>query len=129
MRPFPGPGPRTQVTLDGGMSTAWNPNGRELFFVNGGSGPTPTAWSMNVVDMDVTRAVRVGATRRLFEFNSLDLYFPCSPRCYDLAPDGQRFYVPKSVAPLPPPPVVTHINLIQNWFEELKAKVPAGGVK
>jgi len=27
-------------------------------------------------------------------------------------------------SPLPP---VTHINLIQNWFEELKAKVPAGG--
>jgi hypothetical protein len=24
---------------------------------------------------------------------------------------------------------VTHINLIQNWFEELKAKVPAGGAK
>jgi hypothetical protein len=23
--------------------------------------------------------------------------------------------------------VVTHISLIQNWFEELKAKVPAGG--
>jgi len=25
--------------------------------------------------------------------------------------------------PLPP---VTHINLIMNWFEELKAKVPSG---
>jgi hypothetical protein len=23
-----------------------------------------------------------------------------------------------------PQPVVTHINLIQHWFEELKAKVP-----
>ena len=22
---------------------------------------------------------------------------------------------------------VTHVNLILNWFEELKAKVPAGG--
>jgi hypothetical protein len=28
-----------------------------------------------------------------------------------------------------PPSAVTHINLIQNWFEELKAKVPAGGAK
>ena len=129
VRPFPGPGPRTQVTLDGGMSPAWNPNGLQLFFVKGGSGPTPTAWSMNVVDMDVTRGVRVGATRRLFEFSNLDLYFLGSPRCYEVSPDGQRFYVPKSVAPLPPAPVVTHINLIQNWFEELKAKVPTGGAK
>jgi hypothetical protein len=24
-------------------------------------------------------------------------------------------------------PVATHINIIQNWFEELKAKVLAGG--
>jgi len=39
---------------------------------------------------------------------------------------GKRFFCLQSVpaAPLPP---VTHINLIQNWFEELKAKVPAGG--
>ena len=24
---------------------------------------------------------------------------------------------------------LTHVNLILNWFEELKAKVPAGGAK
>jgi len=47
-------------------------------------------------------------------------------RCYDVAPDGQRFYARQARNP-PPPPVVTHINLIQNWFEELKAKVPASG--
>ena len=84
---------------------------------------------MNVVDMDVTRGVRVGATRRLFEFSTSIVLLMLTRRCYDVSPDGQRFYVPKSVAPLPPAPVVTHINLIQNWFEELKAKVPAGGAK
>ena len=130
VRPFPGPGPRTQVTLNGGRSPGWNPNGRELFFANPDSASTSTAWFMNVVDVDVTRGVRVGAPRRLFEFNAADLAFYCVPmRCYDVAPDGQRFYVPKAAAPLPPAPVVTHINLIQNWFEELKAKVPAGGAK
>jgi hypothetical protein len=57
------------------------------------------------------------------------LYFHCIPvRCYDVAPDGQRFYVMQQRT-LPPPPPVTHINLILNWFEELKAKVPAGGAK
>ena len=46
-------------------------------------------------------------------------------RCYDVAPDGQHFYAMQAQNP-PPPPMVTHINLIQNWFEELKAKVPGG---
>jgi len=44
-------------------------------------------------------------------------------RCYDVAPDGQRFYVVQTPT-LPPPPVVTQINLVLNWFEELKSKVP-----
>jgi hypothetical protein len=46
-------------------------------------------------------------------------------RCFDVAPDGQHFYGTQVQAPPLPPPPVTHINLIQNWFEELKAKVPA----
>jgi hypothetical protein len=46
-------------------------------------------------------------------------------RCDDVAPDGQRFYVTQTPTP-PPRPVVTHINLVLNWLEELKAKVPTG---
>ena len=37
--------------------------------------------------------------------------------------DGQRFYLMQSQT-RPPRPVVTHINLILNWFDELKTKVP-----
>jgi len=71
---------------------------------------------------------RIGRPRTLFEFDGLrDLNFDCFPsRCYDVAPDGQRFYATQSLTP-PPRPVVTQINLILNWFEELKAKVPATG--
>jgi hypothetical protein len=54
-----------------------------------------------------------------------DLGFSCAPvRCYAVAPDGDGFYLTRTQT-RPPPPVVTHVNLIQNWFEELKAKVPA----
>ncbi|MGE5360892.1 MAG: hypothetical protein ACM3NQ_17890 [Bacteroidales bacterium] len=53
-----------------------------------------------------------------------DLISGCFPaRCFDVAPDGQRFYVAQPVVAAPPPPV-THINVVINWFEELKAKVP-----
>jgi len=68
---------------------------------------------------------RIGRPRALFEFDSrvLDLRgFPL--RGYDVSPNGERFVAlqrePRSL------PAVTHINLMLNWFEELKAKVPTG---
>jgi len=51
-----------------------------------------------------------------------------SSRCLDVASDGQPSYAVEVLTPSLQPPV-TQINLIQNWFEELKAKVPAGGAK
>jgi len=67
----------------------------------------------------------IGRPKTLFDFDPADLLLACYPlRCYDVAPDGQKFYGLQS-RPVPPLPPVTHISLIQNWFEELKAKVPA----
>jgi hypothetical protein len=42
-----------------------------------------------------------------------------------VAPDGQRFYAVQ-FEPLPSRPPSTRINIVLNWFEELKAKVPTG---
>jgi hypothetical protein len=33
VRPYPGPGPAEPVSLEGGWCPAWNPTGRELFFL------------------------------------------------------------------------------------------------
>ncbi len=42
----------------------------------------------------------------------------------------ERAYISPPTRRLGPPlPPVTHVRLILNWFEELKAKVPAGGAK
>ena len=41
----------------------------------------------------------------------------------DIAPDGQRFLMIQPVEPEQPP---TQINVVLNWFEELKRRVPAG---
>ena len=38
---------------------------------------------------------------------------------YDIAPDDQRFVFIQRGMP-------THINIVQNWFEELKQLVPTG---
>ena len=35
VRPFPGPGTRSQVSIDGGTAPVWSRDGRELFFAKG----------------------------------------------------------------------------------------------
>ena len=35
MQPYPGPGAKLQISIDGGTEPTWNPSGRELFFRNG----------------------------------------------------------------------------------------------
>ena len=41
---------------------------------------------------------------------------------YDVSPDGQRFLMLKATDQ----PAPTQINVVLNWFEELKQKVPTG---
>jgi hypothetical protein len=43
---------------------------------------------------------------------------------YDVSPDGQRFLMLKSTEQAGNAP--TQINVVLNWFEELKQKVPVG---
>ena len=121
VRPYPADGPSARVSIDGGTCPAWGKKGRELYFVSpideGGRG------KMMVADFEPGSPPRLGMPRPLFEFGP-DLHFASGPlRSHDVAPDGERFYVVQS-RPYPPLPPVTHVNLIQNWFEELKAKVP-----
>ena len=123
VRPYPGPGPEVRVSLSGGESPAWHPNGKELFFL--GPGSSANRRSMMSVGFEAGAPPAIGRPKTLFDFDPADLLLACYPlRCYDVAPDGQKFYGLQS-RPVPPLPPVTHISLIQNWFEELKAKVPA----
>ena len=51
----------------------------------------------------------------------------CRPRHgpnYDVSPDGQRFLMLKPIEQAQAAP--TQINVVLNWFEELKQKVPTG---
>jgi Tol biopolymer transport system component len=121
---YPGPGPRQQVSLEGGESPAWSPTGRELFFLS-----LPDAdgkRQMMAIDLLPGRTLNLGKPRSLFAFLGPPLRLRCvSSRCYAVAPDGQHFYGVQA-APAPPTTPVTHIDLILNWTEELKARVPAG---
>ncbi|HKW25567.1 MAG TPA: protein kinase [Terriglobales bacterium] len=115
VQPFPGPGAKLQISTDGGTEPVWNPRGRELFYRNGDK--------MMVVDVTATKTtLTAGKPRLLFEGEYLPT--PATTPNYDVSSDGQQFLMVKAggtgeVAP-------TQINVVLNWFEELKRRVPSG---
>jgi hypothetical protein len=57
----------------------------------------------------------------LFEGQYVTTVFPNMSAAYDVSADGQRFLMVKE---LPQATSPTQINVVLNWFEELKRRVP-----
>lgn len=108
---------RWQVSVDGGRNPRWAHSGRELFF----QGP---ANEMMVVDVETTTAFRAGTPRKLFDADPGWLFADLSGLFYDVAPDDQRFVL-ATVAPAEGEEAVgPGVVLVNNFFEELRARVP-----
>ena len=60
----------------------------------------------------------------LFEGQYSASEWPLIDTAYDVSPDGQRFLMTKAAEQAAE---ATQINVVLNWFEELKQKVPTGG--
>jgi serine/threonine-protein kinase len=114
VQPYPGPGGKWQISTDGGTEPMWNPNGRELFYRTGDK--------MVAVDIATESSFSAGKPRMLFELQYVPT--PATLPNYDVSPDGQRFLMLKPVEQAQAAP--TQINVVLNWFEELKQKVPTG---
>jgi serine/threonine-protein kinase len=114
VQPYPGPGGKWQISTEGGTEPAWNPNGRELFYRSGDK--------MMVVEIATQPGFAAGTPRMLFA--GLYEVAPVPSADYDVSPDGQRFLMLKSADQAEAAP--TQINVVLNWFEELKQKVPTG---
>jgi serine/threonine-protein kinase len=114
VQPFPGPGGKRQISTEGGREPVWNPNGRELFYRNGDK--------MIAVDISTEPAFRAGTPRLLFEAGYEGPGPGSDGANYDVSPDGQRFVMIQAGQEEQEP--VTQINVVLNWFEELKRLVP-----
>ena len=114
VQPYPGPGGKWQISTDGGTEPAWNPNGKELFYRSGDK--------MMAVDVTTQPSFTAGRPHMLFQGPYLPT--PLTNPNYDVSRDGQRFLMLKPVESQASEP--TQINLVLNWFEELKQKVPTG---
>ena len=120
VQPYPGPGPRQQVSTDGGTAPAWSRDARELFFTTAqtaGGQATPT--KMMVVPVTVRPTFSAGAPRMLFQGR---YGASAAIRPYDVTADGRRFLMVQQKER--PVISVSNMVLVQNWFEELKARVP-----
>ena len=123
VRPFPNvKDGQYQISTGGGRTPAWARRGHELFFVN--------ASSLFSVPVQLAPTFRAGQPAKLFDASSLLLdgrYLPSgsSLRTYDVSGDDQRFLMMNTAASASNDRQVPDIVIVQNWFEELKAKVPA----
>ena len=110
VRPFPGAVGVWQISTGGGSDPVWARSG-ELFYRNGDK--------MMAVDVRTTPIFKAGVPRLLFE----ERFAPGVFLAYDVTPDGKRFLIVKSAEQ---EQTSIQINLVLNWFEELKRRVPIG---
>ncbi len=113
VRPYPAAGgTRKRISTDGGRAPLWGPDGKELFYRVEGK--------MMSVAIETTPTFTHRAPVELFEGeyaagNNLITY--------DIHPDGDRFLMvapgeAETISSLP------QINVVLNWSEEVKARVP-----
>jgi hypothetical protein len=104
--PFPGPGPRIAVSVNGGAQPRWRGDGKELFFIGLDERLMAVAISLPAGDTP-----RVGTPAALFTTRIGGALQNISRQQYFVARDGQRFLMNTVVdhGPLVP------ITLVLNW--------------
>lgn len=107
VQPFPGPGPRRQVSTGGGVESHWSHDGRELFYRNGDK--------LMAVPIASGQTSSAGAPHVLFEGRYKFSGTGATP--YGLSPDGRRFLMIPQVQPERP---ADRLDVVLNWFTELK---------
>ncbi len=115
VQPFPPTGRIERVSVEPGASPVWGSDGRELFYREAGN---HKIW---VVDVATESDFAAGKPRVLFEYEKS--IQGTESRAYDITRDSE-FLLIKRIEPEPIP--VTRINVVLNWFEDLKRLVPAG---
>jgi hypothetical protein len=89
----------------------WARDGRELFYLSGDA--------MMVVEVQTAPRFSIGTPRILFRGEYV--VSPNAVASYDVTSDGKRFLRVQSMHLDPP---TDQIQIVVNWFEELKRLVP-----
>jgi serine/threonine-protein kinase len=114
VRPYPEPDVKFLISdeQEGGGEPVWSPDGTELFYR---SGDKTMVVSIQIRGQTLT----AGSPRLLFEGRYVRHSAPPGYQYYDVSPDGRFLMMKEGLAQ-----EQAQINVIQNWFEELKRLVP-----
>jgi Tol biopolymer transport system component len=107
VRPFPGPGPKRQVSASGGVVPHWSRDGREIFYWEIG----PVGRLMRV-SFETGSEPKIGKPQALFEVPLAMV------EEFDITPDGQRFVMAKPETEEESP---LQIVVIPGFLDEMKA--------
>lgn len=113
VRPFPGPGGIIQVSLESSWEPIWSRDGKQIYF------RSTDGDRIFGADFSASPAVIIGKPTLVLAGKFL-MGTPFG-KVWDLASDGKKFLVQIGAEPLPP---IDHYNVILNWFDELRRKVP-----
>ena len=110
VRPFPEGSPVWQVSLEGGNSPRWSPDGRELYWHGDSEG-----WPLTAADVDFGRSNPFGQPTPLFPTSGFAATY-----YYDVMPNGQFILLEpdeEDDAESAPP---VYFRVIQNWYEQFR---------
>ncbi len=91
-----------------------------MFYTIWEPGSADYDFKMIAVDIATTPAFAAGVPRLLGRIGGGAV----PVRNYDVAPDGRSFLTVRENMS-PPEPLPSQIMIVQNWFEELQARVPS----
>ena len=109
VQPFPDLDGKWQLSTEGGTEPVWSPKGHELFYRNGDK--------MMAVGYEADPTFSPSRPLLLFEGTYLSNPWDAN---YSVTPDGQRFVMIQ----VEQQQGRNQINVVLNWFEELKRLVP-----
>jgi len=115
VRPFPDVASgRNAVSTDGGENPVWSRDGRELYYRNGDA--------VMAVGVQTAPSFQAGTPVELFRGR----YFNEIGTQWDVGPEEGQFVMLRSAPGDEDSPELARarINVVQNWFEELKRLVP-----
>jgi serine/threonine-protein kinase len=111
VKPFPGPGAKTTISDGGGYEPRWDPYGNKLYYRNGDE-----MWMMTYEAGEKFEAAQSKFLFKQHFYGGIS----AGPNTYSVGKDGRFLMIQEDLAP------GTQINVVDNWFEELKRLVPTG---
>ena len=107
---------RVRISTDGGRRPMWAHNGRELFFLDASN-------AMVAAQIETIQGFRVAEEEELFTIPP-EYYTSVGDNFYDVSLDDQRFLMGRRLERDAQGGGAPNLILVQNFFEELKERVP-----